>query len=344
MPHPEPERPLVTFILLAYNQQAYVRAAIEGAFAQSYDPMEIILSDDCSNDRTFEIMQDCARSYTGSKTVIARQNQSNLGLIAHVNTLLDISKGELIMLAAGDDISLPERAAISVDCYLQKADRKILIHGDATDIDIYGTKLGLRTPPRTTSALDQQAQTATIDPNSTGVLTKSLAMYIGATGAISKSLLREFEPIRFLGAYEDMVWGFRAVLHNALHYLPQTLVQYRIGVGISGTGRDQTSFRVEMRQLYKSRRVTRDVLSQRLIDLKTVPDNETITQLRTKIAERLAIETQCVKIHDRDMSLSDILTPVFAKSLLRVLSSTSKIALKSLRSKITNKRTRTHAS
>ena len=44
------DRPLVTFALFAYNQEKYIREAVEGAFAQTYAPLEIILSDDCSTD------------------------------------------------------------------------------------------------------------------------------------------------------------------------------------------------------------------------------------------------------------------------------------------------------
>ena len=48
---PTPDRPLVTFALFAYNQEQYIREAVEGAFSQTYEPLEIILSDDCSSDR-----------------------------------------------------------------------------------------------------------------------------------------------------------------------------------------------------------------------------------------------------------------------------------------------------
>ena len=334
MPPPDQQRPLVTFILMAYNQEAYIHAAIKGAFAQTYDPLEIILSDDCSGDRTFEIMQEYARSYTGPKTVSVRQNSENLGPINHFNALLNLSKGELVVIAAGDDISLPERTALSVECYLRKADRKILIHCDVTDIDIHGRELGNRAPPRQTSALEHQTRTPIIDPAANGVLTKSLAMYIGATGAISKPMIHAFEPLRFPGVYEDIAWGFRAALHNAIHYVPHALVQYRIGIGISGTGRDQNSFTTEIQQLVKSRRVNRNALRQRLIDLQTIDDNETIALLHHKFSERLALETQCVKIHDLDLSMRDILNPVFAQALLRVISSTSKISLKYIRKKV----------
>jgi glycosyltransferase involved in cell wall biosynthesis len=42
---------------------------VEGAFSQTYSPLEIILSDDCSSDRTFEIMEEMAREYQGPHLV-----------------------------------------------------------------------------------------------------------------------------------------------------------------------------------------------------------------------------------------------------------------------------------
>ena len=99
------ERTLVTFALFAYNLEKYIRKAVEGAFAQSYEPMEIILSDDCSTDRTFEIMQEMARTYSGTKKNVVRQTHSNMGTFLHVVDVASIAQGGLIVLAAGDDIS-----------------------------------------------------------------------------------------------------------------------------------------------------------------------------------------------------------------------------------------------
>ena len=57
-----PERPLVSALVLGYNQESIIRKAVEGAFAQTYIPLEIVLSDDCSTDRTFDIMREMAAS------------------------------------------------------------------------------------------------------------------------------------------------------------------------------------------------------------------------------------------------------------------------------------------
>ena len=109
MPYNATDRPLVTFALFAYNQEAFICEAIEGAFAQTYEPLEIILSDDCSSDRTYEIMQEMAVAYNGPHVVRVRRSDANRGLINHVCDVTEILNGKFVLLAAGDDISKPNR-------------------------------------------------------------------------------------------------------------------------------------------------------------------------------------------------------------------------------------------
>ena len=52
------DKPLITFLLVSYNQEAYIREAIEGALAQTYSPLEIVISDDCSSDATFSLIKE----------------------------------------------------------------------------------------------------------------------------------------------------------------------------------------------------------------------------------------------------------------------------------------------
>lgn len=110
-------RPLVTFALFAYNQEKYIREAIEGAFAQTYEPLEIILSDDCSSDRTFQIMQEMAEKYDGPHKLVTRRNNTNQGVLMHVSIVGSCSSGEIFVLAAGDDISKPERVNSIVNAF-----------------------------------------------------------------------------------------------------------------------------------------------------------------------------------------------------------------------------------
>jgi glycosyltransferase involved in cell wall biosynthesis len=117
MTDPTPERPLVTFALFAYNQEQYIREAVEGAFSQTYEPLEIILSDDCSTDRTFEIMQEMAAAYAGPHEVRVRQSEVNRGLIDHVFDVTEMLNGKIVIFAAGDDISRPGRTTNTVNTW-----------------------------------------------------------------------------------------------------------------------------------------------------------------------------------------------------------------------------------
>lgn len=114
MTDPTSDRPLVTFALFAYNQEKYIRAAVEGALAQDYENLEIILSDDCSTDSTFSIIKSMADSYQGPHKITVNRNFENKGLAAHFNKIMAMASGETVVVAAGDDISLTDRVSRTV--------------------------------------------------------------------------------------------------------------------------------------------------------------------------------------------------------------------------------------
>lgn len=115
----EVDAPLVTFVLVSYNQENYIEEAIKGALSQDFDSMEIIVSDDCSTDNTFGIVTEFLNQYSGSKRIIARKTRNNIGTFRHIFDAVACSKGKLIVLAAGDDISYPQRVSSIVEKWMQ---------------------------------------------------------------------------------------------------------------------------------------------------------------------------------------------------------------------------------
>jgi glycosyltransferase involved in cell wall biosynthesis len=101
--------PRATFLLLARDQERYVGAAIAGAFAQEYSNLEIVLSDHDSRDRTFAIMAAAADAYRGPHRVLLHRSASQHGVLGHALEAFGRSSGGLIVAAAGDDVSLPQR-------------------------------------------------------------------------------------------------------------------------------------------------------------------------------------------------------------------------------------------
>jgi glycosyltransferase involved in cell wall biosynthesis len=117
LPEGTPDCPIVTFALFAYNQEQYIREAVEGAFSQTYSPLEIILSDDCSDDSTFEIIEEMARDYNGPHLVRVRRGGANLGVVPHVMSVSTSCMGSIVVVAAGDDISHSSRVTEHVRIY-----------------------------------------------------------------------------------------------------------------------------------------------------------------------------------------------------------------------------------
>ena len=118
------QAPITSILLLAYNQRALIRDAVRSVLEQEGPPIEILLSDDASTDGTFDELAALARSYQGPHQVIARRNHRNLGIGEHLNTLVRESRGELLVVAAGDDISEPTRARSLQEAWLN-SDRKL---------------------------------------------------------------------------------------------------------------------------------------------------------------------------------------------------------------------------
>ena len=98
MTHPVTEsaapRPLVTMLLLAYQQQETIEAALRSALAQPYSPLEIVVSDDASTDGTWALVERMVADYAGQHRLVLNRNPVNLGIGAHINRMVSLSPGE----------------------------------------------------------------------------------------------------------------------------------------------------------------------------------------------------------------------------------------------------------
>jgi glycosyltransferase involved in cell wall biosynthesis len=129
-------KPSVSFVIVAYNQERYIQAAVEGAFAQTYSPLEILLSDDRSADATPAIMAQMAADYTGPHEVRFIANPENQGIVRHVFARGREARGDIVVIAAGDDISVPDRTAALVEIFRKNPDALAVTSGyDVIDED-----------------------------------------------------------------------------------------------------------------------------------------------------------------------------------------------------------------
>ena len=210
------ENPLITFVLLTYNQDRYVREAVRGALSQTYSPLEIILSDDCSSDRTFDIIQEVAMKYTGPHKIRINRNEKNLGIGDHVNRIMELAKGELIVGAAGDDISLPERVRKTYEAYIRSDKKALAIYSRVILIDQKGEFKGVY--ERSTKSQTNLLEFLTT-PSNVSVLGASLTWH--------RKVFDVLGPLLSGSITEDRPIAFRSMILGNIEYLKEALVLWR---------------------------------------------------------------------------------------------------------------------
>ncbi len=105
--------PKLSYVLLSHNRENYIREAIESAFAQDYEgELEYIFSDDCSTDRTFEIIKECVAAYKGHRRVVVTRTPRNLHLAGNTNHAVQFVTSDWIVRADDDDISTADRCTL----------------------------------------------------------------------------------------------------------------------------------------------------------------------------------------------------------------------------------------
>jgi len=132
--------PRVSFILLTFNQRHLIDEAVQAAFAQDYDNLEIVLSDDGSSDGTAERLTELVQNYRGPHRTIINFHRPGQGILEHFYDAVGKSSGDLIVVAAGDDVSLPQRASVMADAW-QAAGRPAALFSEYSLIDKDGGNL-----------------------------------------------------------------------------------------------------------------------------------------------------------------------------------------------------------
>lgn len=92
----------VSVILCVYNEEKYVRQAIESILGQSLTDLELIIVNDGSTDSTKDIIE----SYRDKRIKLI--NQENIGLGASRNKGLRVAEGDYVTFLDGDDWFSPE--------------------------------------------------------------------------------------------------------------------------------------------------------------------------------------------------------------------------------------------
>jgi glycosyltransferase involved in cell wall biosynthesis len=208
MMHPDFERANISVVIATYNGESFLRKQLDSILSQSLQPKEIIVIDDCSSDRTIDMLNEYASTNASFRIIL---NENNIGYIRSFEKGMKLATGDLIALSDQDDIWMPEK----LEKLFQNIGTHLIIYSNSALIDENGASLGKKM-----SDIKNQ------------IGYDNCLMYTIGAWAPGHTFLFKKELIDLCIPFPSMVthdfWlGFVATCYSPIKYLPETLVQYR---------------------------------------------------------------------------------------------------------------------
>jgi glycosyltransferase involved in cell wall biosynthesis len=135
----EIDRPLVSVLVACYNQARYVAECLDSVLDQTYENIELIIIDDCSQDDSASVIQRWLVNTNFTATFLRhRQNQ---GICKTFNAALQRAKGKYICVLAADDVYLPDKIDGQVRLMEALPPKVGVVYGDSWQMDEDGNPL-----------------------------------------------------------------------------------------------------------------------------------------------------------------------------------------------------------
>jgi len=208
-------RPQVSVCMAAYNGAQFILIQIRSILDQLEASDELIIVDDCSSDRTCELVESL-----GESRIHLIRHSRNLGVTQTFEDALRTASGSIIFLSDQDDIWLPDKVTTVLQAFSLNPDITLVI-SDAAMIDQDGVKRS-------------ESHYALRGRFKDGFLANVIqCKYLGCTMAFRAALLRNALPFpRSKTIFHDLWLGVANRLAGGkTHYLTDTLVSYRRHAG-----------------------------------------------------------------------------------------------------------------
>ncbi|MBA3652806.1 MAG: glycosyltransferase [Actinobacteria bacterium] len=127
-------QPLVSIVVPSYNQGKFIGATLESILSQDYRPIEILVMDGASTDKTVDVLRQFAERHPE----VTWWSEPDKGVADAVNNGLQRASGEYAGIQSSDDLYRP--GAVSQAVAALEGDQDVgLVYGDAEIIDEFGT-------------------------------------------------------------------------------------------------------------------------------------------------------------------------------------------------------------
>ncbi|MEH0153796.1 glycosyltransferase family A protein [Limibacter armeniacum] len=131
--------PTVTVVCLSYQHREFVEEALNSVFTQTYQPIELIVVDDASTDRSQERIREVLKDKPAVRFIA---NQVNQGNCKAFNSALSYASGKYIIDLAADDVMYPDRIEQQVQLFESLSEEYAVVFSDTHFINEAGDRIG----------------------------------------------------------------------------------------------------------------------------------------------------------------------------------------------------------
>jgi glycosyltransferase involved in cell wall biosynthesis len=129
--------PSVSLLIPCWGCREYIRETIDSALAQDYEPLEILVVEDCGSDGTYE---EALRVRDPRLRVV--RNERNYGQYGNKNRALGLASGEWVKFLDGDDLLEPQCVTRLVQAARDAGPGVGIVFGNFVIIDERGRFVG----------------------------------------------------------------------------------------------------------------------------------------------------------------------------------------------------------
>ena len=208
----------IDILLATYNGEKYVGEQIESILSQTYKNINLIISDDKSQDNTRKILEEYAKK---DERITVYFQEKNLGYIKNFEFLINQVKSEYFMLSDQDDVWLPEKVEKSIK-KLKEENADLVF----ADLEVVDKDLNTMYP----SFNDFMKLTRKINKCQKSYKMNYLYNCVtGCTLLARSKTIEEFMPIPNKSKYlvHDHWIALMISLNGKLAYIPEKLIKYR---------------------------------------------------------------------------------------------------------------------
>jgi glycosyltransferase involved in cell wall biosynthesis len=202
--------PLVAVIIPTYNRERMIERALASVLSQTYQNLRVVIVDDCSTDRTREVV---ARTADSRVTYI--RHDWNRGAQAARNTGVANSDGDLVAFLDSDDEWMSDKLALQVEKLLQSGPEVGMIYCGIRKVDQHGRLMGDRIPRCRGHLYEELLKENIIGGMSVALIRRNVLQTVGT---FDEGLL----------ARQDVDMWIRIAALYQIDFVPEPLVVYRV--------------------------------------------------------------------------------------------------------------------